>query len=191
MTVLDAFDRAAAMVTALVTAVRDDQWTRPTACADWDVRGVVNHLAHGNAKVAFWAGAGPAAPDGDYLGPDPSPAFAASVVSARSVLAEPGLFSRTVTTPLGDVPGEFLVHMRVNEYLAHGWDIADATGQPTDLLPDLAESALAQWRTRFGDRPRPPGGPFGAEVPAPPEAAATAADRLAAVLGRKAVGAPE
>ncbi|MDT7799908.1 MAG: hypothetical protein QOI78_3341 [Actinomycetota bacterium] len=56
------------------------------------------------------------------------------MVSARAVLAEPGLFSRTVTTPLDDVPGEFLVHLRVNEYLVHGWDIADATGQPTDLL---------------------------------------------------------
>jgi uncharacterized protein (TIGR03086 family) len=173
------------MVTGLVTAVGDDQWTRPTACADWDVRGVVNHLAHGNAKVAFWAGSGPAAPDGDYLGADPQGAFAASVVSARSVLATPGLFSRTVTTPLGDVPGEFLVHMRVNEYLAHGWDLADATGQPTDLLPDLAEAALTQWRARFGDRSRQPGGPFGAEVAAPP--GATAADRLAAFLGRKPV----
>jgi uncharacterized protein (TIGR03086 family) len=185
VTVLDAFDRAASMVTGLVAAVREDQWTRPTACADWDVRGVVNHLAHGNAKVAAWAGAGPPAPDGDYLGADPSSAFAASVASARSVLATPGLFSRTVTTPLGEVPGEFLVHMRVNEYLAHGWDVADATGQPTDLRPDLAEEALAQWRARFGGKPRPPGGPFGAEVAAPP--AATAADRLAAFLGRKRV----
>ena len=56
MTPLDDFDRAAATVTDLVTAIGGDQWTLPTACADWDVRAVVNHLAHGNAKVAFWAG---------------------------------------------------------------------------------------------------------------------------------------
>ncbi|MEV6642274.1 TIGR03086 family metal-binding protein [Amycolatopsis sp. NPDC051371] len=185
MTPLDDFDRAASTVTGLVSALGGDQWTLPTACADWDVRAVVNHLAHGNTKVAFWAGSGPPAPDGDYLSSSPASAFVASVAAARAVLAEPGLFSRTVTTPLGEVPGVFLVHMRVNEYLAHGWDLADATGASTDLLPDLAEGALEQWRSRFGSAPRPPGGPFGPEVEAPP--GATAADRLAAFLGRKAV----
>ncbi|MFB9685499.1 maleylpyruvate isomerase N-terminal domain-containing protein [Amycolatopsis plumensis] len=121
MTALDDFDLAASTVIGLVTAVRADQWALPTACVDWDVRAVVNHLAHGNAKVAFWAGTGPPAPDGDHLGASPVSAFAASVAAARAVLAEPGLFSRQVTTPLGEVPGVFLVHMRVNEYLAHGW----------------------------------------------------------------------
>ncbi|HET6705037.1 TIGR03086 family metal-binding protein [Amycolatopsis sp.] len=185
MTGFDDFDLAASTVTGLVSAIGPDQWARPTACADWDVRAVVNHLAHGNAKVAFWAGAGPPAPDGDHLGPAPVEAFAASVAAARAVLAAPGLLTRQVTTPLGEVPGMFLVHMRVNEYLAHGWDIADATGQPTDLLPDLAARALAQWRSRFAAAPRQPGGPFGPEVRAGPDA--TAADRLAAFLGRKAV----
>jgi uncharacterized protein (TIGR03086 family) len=185
MTPLDEFDLAASTVTGLVTAVRADQWALPTACADWDVRAVVNHLAHGNAKVAFWAGTGPPAPDGDYLGASPGSAFIASVAAVRAVLAAPGLFARQVTTPLGEVPGVFLVHMRVNEYLAHGWDIADATGQLTDLVPELASRALEQWRSRFGSTPRQPGGPFGPEIPAPPNA--TAADRLAAFLGRKAV----
>lgn len=183
MTPLDEFDLAASTVTGLIAGT--SAWDAPTACADWDVRAVVNHLAHGNAKVAFWAGLGPPAPEGDYLGAAPVPAFTASVAAARSVLATPGLFSRQVTTPLGEVPGVFLVHMRVNEYLVHGWDIADATGASTDLLPELATRALEQWRARFGSTPRQPGGPFGPEVDAPE--GATAADRLAAFLGRKAV----
>ncbi|SEF34722.1 TIGR03086 family protein [Amycolatopsis pretoriensis] len=183
MTPLDEFDLAASTVTGLVSGT--SAWDAPTACADWNVRAVVNHLAHGNAKVAFWAGMGPPAPEGDYLGPSPVEAFTASVAAARSVLASPGLFERTVTTPLGEVPGVFLVHMRVNEYVVHGWDIADATGASTDLLPELAARALEQWRARFGSAPRQPGGPFGPEVDAPE--GATAADRLAAFLGRKAV----
>ncbi|WP_410669161.1 TIGR03086 family metal-binding protein [Amycolatopsis sp. cmx-4-68] len=185
MTELDDFDLAAATVTGLVSAIGPGQWALPTACADWDVRAVVGHLAHGNAKVAFWAGSGPPPPDGDQLGASPASAFASSVAAARAVLAGPGLFARKVTTPLGEVPGVFLVHMRVNEYLAHGWDIADATGQSRDLLPELATRALEQWRSRFGATPRQPGGPFGPEVAAPPNP--TAADRLAAFLGRKPV----
>src|SRR3954466_6556639 len=105
MTPLDDFDRAASTVTGLVSAIGRAQWTLPTACADWDVRAVVNHLAHGNAKVAFWAGSGAPAPDGAHLGDDPAQAFASSVARARAVLATPGLFARTVTTPLGEVPG--------------------------------------------------------------------------------------
>lgn len=185
MSELDDFDRAASAVITLVNAIGDDQWNRPTACADWDVRGVVNHLAYGNARVAFWAGSGPNVAEGDHLGAEPARAFAASVATARAALAEPGLFTRTVATPLGEAPGVFLVHMRVNEYLAHGWDIADATGQSTDLAPDLAERALEQWKTRFGTAPRQPGGPFGPEAEAPPDA--TAAGRLAAFLGRRSV----
>ena len=185
VTPLDDFDLAASMVTGLVSGI--SSWDAPTACADWDVRAVVNHLAHGSAKVAFWAGMGPPAPDGDYLGSSPAEAFASSVAAARSVLATPGLFTRKVTTPLGEVPGVFLVHMRVNEYVVHGWDIADATGGSTDLLPELAAQALDQWRSRFGSTPRQPGGPFGRELPARRDA--TAADRLAAFLGRKAVSA--
>ncbi|MFE0025774.1 TIGR03086 family metal-binding protein [Amycolatopsis sp. NPDC059021] len=185
MNPLDAFDRASAAVTELVSAVRDDQWALPTACAEWDVRALVNHLAHGNAKVAHWAGQGPPAEPGDYLGERPEEAFAESVRRVRAVLATPGLLDQEVDTPLGKATGTFLVHMRVNEYLAHGWDLADATGRSTDLLPELAEQALSQWQERFSAAPRGPGAPFGPEVePAP---GATAADRLAAFLGRRPV----
>ncbi|MFI5608240.1 TIGR03086 family metal-binding protein [Amycolatopsis sp. NPDC051903] len=182
MALLDDFDRAAVAVQHVVSAVRDDQWALPTACSEWDVRAVVNHLAHGNARTAEWAGSGPPAPPGDYLGADPATAFAASVSRVRAVLAAPDLAGRLVVTPLGEVPGSMLVHLRLNEFLAHGWDVADATGQPTDLEPELAAQALESWRARFGDRERTPGGPFGPPRPAPRGAAA--ADRLAAFLGR-------
>ncbi|HKS47601.1 MAG TPA: TIGR03086 family metal-binding protein [Amycolatopsis sp.] len=112
--------------------------------------------------------------------------FADTLQQARAALTEPGLLERTVQTPLGPAPGAFLVHIRTNEYLAHGWDIADATGQSIDFEPELAEQALAAWRSRFAETPRGPGGPFGPERVAPE--GASAADKLAPFPGREPVG---
>jgi uncharacterized protein (TIGR03086 family) len=75
-----------------------------------------------------------------------------------------------------------MVHMRMNELLVHGWDLARATGQPADLPEDLAEGALRSWQTRLADRPRQ-GMPFA--EPTPIAGDAPAIDRLAAYLGRK------
>lgn len=61
------------------------------------------------------------------------------------------------------------------------WDLATATGQPTDLDPELADHLLAAVTTRLGDRPRHLT-PF--EDPRPVPDDASAADRLAAYLGR-------
>ncbi|NIH79607.1 TIGR03086 family metal-binding protein [Amycolatopsis viridis] len=188
MTSLPSFDRAAAAVSRVVSAVQPDQWELPTACTSWNVRAVFEHLVHGNLRTAAWARGEPP-PESPPPWDDAPEVFARSLSVLREALADPGLPGRTVHVPFGDVPGAMLVPIRVNELLVHGWDIADATGQSTDLEPDLAEEALSSWAARFGDAPRPPGGPFGPPVPAP--AGASAADRLAAFLGRRSVRAPD
>lgn len=183
MNPLDSFDRAAAAAAAVISGIAEDQFDLPTPCTEWTVRGVVNHLVGGNA-FAVTAAAGQPPPDRslDRVGADPKAAFAESIVATRAALADPGLAERTVRTPIGEQPGVFLVHMRVAELLAHGWDLARATGQSTDLEPDLAEQVLAQWQARLGDGSRE-GTPFGPATQVP--ATAPAADRLAGFLGRK------
>ncbi len=73
--------------------------------------------------------------------------------------------------------------LATTDTLTHAWDLAKATGQNTDLAPDLAEQLLAGARVAIsddvrGDEPMP----FGKEQPCPE--GASAADRLAAFLGR-------
>jgi uncharacterized protein (TIGR03086 family) len=73
-----------------------------------------------------------------------------------------------------------LVEMRTTEMLVHGWDVAKATGQSTDLDPELAEARIDSFRKmRAAGRGR---GMFDDEKPVPP--GAPAADRLAAAAGR-------
>lgn len=65
----------------------------------------------------------------------------------------------------------------------HAWDLARATGQSSDLDPELAEQLLAGAKASIPDSVRGAEPmPFGPEQTAP--ANATAADRLAAFLGR-------
>lgn len=175
------FDRAAAAATAIIGKIDSDRFGEPTPCDEWTVRDVVNHLTHGNLMAAAaFRGDRPPERGVDYLGDDPPGAFDLSIAGVKTAMSAPGALERVVTTPLGDFPGSFLVHMRVNELIVHSWDLAQATGQSTDIDAELTEAALAQWQERIDRVPR--GDMFGPEQPVLP--GATAADRLAAFLGR-------
>jgi uncharacterized protein (TIGR03086 family) len=176
------FDRSAAVADRVIAAIKPDQLDDRTPCTEWTVRQVVNHLVTGNLVFVAMVTGGPR-PDRsqDMLGDDPAGAFRDTLRRLRAEFAADGVLERTFPTPFGPGPGSLLVHMRVNEMLIHAWDLATATGQSTDLDPELAEECLASFRA---GRPIPRGGesPFGPEQPAP--AVATAADRLAAHMGR-------
>jgi uncharacterized protein (TIGR03086 family) len=82
--------------------------------------------------------------------------------------------------PLGAATGTERLQIRLYDLLAHGWDLAQATGQPAALPEDLAEQALAFVRSQLTDQARP--GRF-----APAQLAADTApaiERLVAFLGR-------
>ena len=183
--VLDDYDVTASAVERLIRRAGKDDWDKPTPCTDWSVRGLVNHIVRGNLMLSSIM-LGEPAPDRslDHLGDDPAEAYRASVHRFRDAAAAPGALEQRFPTPLGEQSGRFLVHMRINELLVHGWDLARALGLPPDDLPDgLAEEGLAMWRERMAAVPRGKEGPFATEQPAPPDASPI--DRLAAFLGRR------
>jgi uncharacterized protein (TIGR03086 family) len=176
------FDRAAAVADRVIAAVEPDQLELPSPCTEWSVRQVINHVVLGSLRFATMVGGGgtAAALDQDHLGADPLGAFRDAVRGLRAAFSADGVLDRTYPTPFGEGPGSLLVTMRVVEMSVHAWDIAKATGQSTDLDPELAESNLSALRTALpADRDRTP---FGTPRSAPADA--TAADRLAAFMGR-------
>ena len=182
-TVPDAFTRVIGEVEALVRAVRHDQLTAPTPCAEFQVRALINHLIFENLAHAALADGTPIpAPDRstDYVGEDHVGAYLASARLVRAAFNRPGMLTRQYG-PV-QAPGSMLVQQLIVELLSHGWDLARATGQGTDLAPDVAEDTLLVVRTWYRDQSRGPGNAFGPEQPAPE--GASAADRLAAYLGR-------
>jgi uncharacterized protein (TIGR03086 family) len=177
------FHAAAAQAQRVVATVRPDQLGDPTPCTGWTVRDVINHLTTGNLLFTAIVTDGPK-PDRsrDHLGDDHVTAFRDSVTDLSEAFAKHDVLSGTYATPFGTGPGALLVHMRRNELVQHAWDIARATGQSTDLAPDLAAAALASFQAA-PFMPRGEGKPFGETRQPPPDA--TAADRLAAFLGRE------
>jgi uncharacterized protein (TIGR03086 family) len=183
MGVLDDFDRTRAEVEHLVANTEAERFRDSTPCADWDVRALLNHLIYVNLRyAALLRGESPPEGTADHVGDDHVAGFRASAAVARAAFSDEERLELLHDSPVGRVPGTMFVQHVVNELLVHGWDLARATGQPTDLAPDVAERSLASWRNWLGTMPRPTGGPFASEQPVPE--GASAADRLAAYLGR-------
>ncbi|WP_052847162.1 TIGR03086 family metal-binding protein [Streptomyces avicenniae] len=166
-------------VAGLVLAVAPAQFGRPTPCADWDVRALLDHLVWENL---LWAGLAEGTPRSDFtadhLGDDHVAAFDAASRAARRAFARPGMLERRY----GPAPGRRIVEQLVIEMLVHGWDLAQAIGHPFDVPQHIAEAALPVVHEIYGNQPRPPGASFAA--PHPAHDTATPLDKLAAYLGR-------
>jgi uncharacterized protein (TIGR03086 family) len=176
------YRRAADLAEGIVGRVRRDQLGDPTPCTEWSVRELINHVVTGNLFFVHLATGSPAPGRGrDHLGDDPVAAFRDAVRAVSAAFEADGFLERVVHAPFGEASGSTLIDMRRNELTVHGWDVAKATGQSTDLDREVVAACLASYTAspRLKNRE---GGPFGVEQHAPPDA--TDADRLAAFLGR-------
>jgi uncharacterized protein (TIGR03086 family) len=97
--------------------------------------------------------------DTDHLSGEPLPAFQRAAAELRQAFAVPGLLESVYTASFGTGPVAVLVHVRIIELLAHGWDLARDTGQPAAFPDNVAERALAAARQQLSSRPEGPGAP--------------------------------
>jgi uncharacterized protein (TIGR03086 family) len=173
--------RCFAAVAELVDDVRPGQWSEPTPCEDWTVRRLVDHLTGMNRVfLAVLAGRRPPRPGEAPPDADPAAAFRSSAAELCAAFDRPGVLNAVSSGPRGELAGADRLQIRQYDLLAHGWDLARATGQPVVLPEDLAEQSLQFVRGQLADEDRP--GRF-----APARAVADdapAIERLAAYLGR-------
>lgn len=170
----------------VIRSVPSGQWNAPSPCTEWDARGVANHLIGGAKMVAACVAGQPfnhADIAGDQLGDNPSQAYRQAADAAIAAFrADPSVLGRGVQMPFGEMPGGMVAGVFTSDHFTHAWDLAKATGQSTDLDPELAAAVLAQSKQFITADFRKPGF-FDAEQSAPK--GASAADQLAAFLGRK------
>ncbi len=125
-------------------AVHADQWTLPTPCAEWDVRGLVNHLVTADTTtVRLLTGATReetvAMIGADHLGDDPVGAYAHSADAQAAALSAPGALEMTVPHPTFDMSASQLLDFRIGDTLLHAWDLARAISVNEDLDPVVVE----------------------------------------------------
>jgi uncharacterized protein (TIGR03086 family) len=172
-----AHQRAQDAFAGVLANVTPDRYGEPTPCTEWTIQDLIMHVVGGNNMVAR-----PAADESSSGSADLAEAYRISAAGAVAGFAGPDAMTAIYELPFGQVPGSVLIGMRTTDVLTHAWDLAAATGQSTDLDPELATEMLAVARERVQPVFRGPGRPFGAEQPCSP--GRPPADRLAAFLGR-------
>ncbi len=166
--------------------IQADQMQEATPCASWNVGEVINHVI---GAQDFWVAGMTGTPpsgesqnwaEGDYLA-----AYDQATSAALAAFQEDGALQKMVALPFGEMPGGAVMGLAMNDTFTHGWDLAKATGQDTNLAPEIAQAILgqAQQNIQEGFRGEDGQAPFGQAQDCPE--GACAADQLAAFLGRQ------
>ena len=180
------YEHAIASAKKVLAGVKPEHLTAQTPCASWKVSDLVNHMVGGQYFFGTVA-KGEAATDAtapDFAAGDFNAAFAQGAAEAVAAFNEPGTMEKTLQLPWGAMPGSAFVGIAAVDTFAHAWDLARATGQDSNLDPELAAGLLMGARAGIAPEFRGADGvaPFGPEQSAP--AGASKADELAAFLGR-------
>lgn len=168
----------------VLVGVSPDQLGADTPCAAWKVSDLINHIVGGQDFFASGAsGQKPSGEEVDHSAGDFVATFDESSRRCVEAFQADGILEKTLTLPFGEMTGGAFMGLATTDTLTHGWDLAKATGQNTDLAPDLAAQVLAQSKVAIQPAFRSEEGTvFGLEQPAPD--GASNADQLAAFLGR-------
>ena len=183
---IELYEAAVQRMLPTLEAVRPDQLTSPTPCAEWDVQSLINH----NLRVSVLAGsvlsgapaevgdmfvvAGPLPPEGGAAAFDAN--TGAVLNAARSMDLE-----AVIETPFGPMPAGNLLMICMNDVVVHTWDVSKATGQNTTLDSGLVEVCYNNFVRAF-EKGRPGAAFFGPEVSMTDSASFQ--DKLLAIVGR-------
>jgi uncharacterized protein (TIGR03086 family) len=183
----EGLEQAVGVARGVLARITPDQLDDPTPCRSWKVRDIINHVVGGSFFFAEAAGKGEAQiPDNEaqeFASGDFVAAYDDGSKQAIAAFGAPGAMDKIMKVPFGEFPGAALMGLATTDTFQHAWDLAKATGQDTDLAPELADQLLGLSRKAVraelrGEEPLP----FAGERPCPD--GASAADRLAAFLGR-------
>ncbi|TDC08955.1 TIGR03086 family protein [Nonomuraea longispora] len=164
---------AAGRTSKLVAEIGEDEFALPTPCADYNVRELINHLEWAATLFESLAQDGGFPPQKEYTGDFPE-----RVERMLAVWARPESWEG-VSQSMG-LPKSVLANMALTDLVAHGWDLARATGRTFEVQEETAAALLA-----FARQMAPTGrerGAFGPEVPV--RESAPVLDRALGVIGR-------
>lgn len=191
--------------TELLAGTPDDLMSAPTPCTEFDVRMLLTHLSvvvekidafardhrdpyadHDRSAEAMRAELESLARQRvDGLTPAQRAERAREAVAAVREAWTEEVLDTPIHLGWGPVlPGRIVAGIYTMEMLSHGWDLATATGQPSEAPGEVAEAGLVFAKQGLPAEPRGEenGLPFGPVVPSAPDAGPT--ERLANWTGR-------
>jgi uncharacterized protein (TIGR03086 family) len=168
----------------VLTRVDKGHLDEPTPCASWDVHTLVNHMVIAPRVAAGIVSGASGSTEADFAAGDFVAAHDETARLALQAFSAPGALDKPVEFPFGARTAAILMFFVANDQVAHAWDLARAIGSATDFAPSLAVELLGEAGDMVTEEMRGADGAaaFGPEKEAP--SGASAADRLAAFLGR-------
>jgi uncharacterized protein (TIGR03086 family) len=143
-----AVEAAAGPLLELLDTLGDDQLGLPTPCADYTVRGLVNHLLFWGPSLIGAATRTPVSPpagtdqDADVLDAAWRDTLAAQTTRMVTAWRDPAAWDgETSMTGARSMPAAMIGGMVCTELVVHGWDLARAVGSsprwPDEVLEYL------------------------------------------------------
>jgi uncharacterized protein (TIGR03086 family) len=181
---------AARRLGALIARVPDDQLAQPSPCPAYTAGDLIQHV--GTLARAFTAAArkagGPlvdgAQPgDAGLLEPGWREQIPRDLLTLAAAWQDPAAWTGMTRIAGMDAPAEMVGVTVSDEIAVHGWDVAQATGQPWQVEPEILAAAM-QFLDQFAS-PDAPDGPevaFGPSRTLPDDAPLL--DRVVARAGR-------
>ncbi|NUP52239.1 MAG: TIGR03086 family protein [Catenulispora sp.] len=172
----------------VVANTRPEQFGDKTACTQWDVKELLNHLilwtSYSFERRARSEQVGPDLTDRDFASePDYAQRYRDQLDRALAAWEPDEVWAGQVDTGSGTMPAPQIAEMILMELVLHAWDLATATGQsyncPDDVAATVAKAvadAAEMYREYDG---------FAAEVEVPADASVF--DKALAVSGRRPV----
>jgi uncharacterized protein (TIGR03086 family) len=179
-------DQGLDFFTTIVTQLSEDDWERPTPCADWTARDLLGHLATSvRVGISIMQGWQPTWPDavrpGELVQGDPVEFWRGTVVQARDVLRNADL-ARVMETPLGRTVADDLAIPVIDLYV-HAWDLGAAVGIAVEIPVDVIDYAHSYIDPLPGEMIRGDDRAFGPQIRVPP--GATPTERFIGWTGRR------
>jgi uncharacterized protein (TIGR03086 family) len=177
----DRYARLADAFVAKVGAVPDDAWANPSPCDEWTARDIVGHVV--DTQGMFLGFVGREMDDHPSVDDDPEGAVRAVTGRIRADLGDATLAAETFEGMMGTQRFDEAVDRFLSaDLIVHGWDLAKATGQDTDI-PEGDVAAMRKMAEGFPSEAMRGPGAFGPEVEVADDASDQ--DKLLAFLGRR------
>ena len=177
---IELYEGAMKQTRSYLVGTKASQLNDSTPCTEWNVQALIDHFVGASSFFYSALSGNPAEEQKPGSGNLESfDAMSAKVLEAARV---PGTMEKNVPSPSGDMPGGQFLTFAFMDTLIHGWDLAKATGQNTQLDSKLTEPCYAMFRGQ-GEMLRSSGA-VGPEIEVPENATTQA--KLLGVLGRKA-----
>ena len=127
---------------SLVDRIDPAQLNDPTPCAEFTVHDVLDHMFVGGSTFAY-SFRGEQAPEikaPPVYGRVPAAELRTAMEDLLAAVKSPGATQRTISAPIGDVPGEVFARFVAFDGLIHCWDLATATGLSFELPPGVIDA---------------------------------------------------